>query len=173
MLSSFPEILTAQAKKKADTGKLSNCTFMLADAETVEFRADTFDLILCSSGMLYLQEIAWAIKSFHGWLKPGGRLCFNTPQVHFYHQFLQACTVLRSPVRVLVPYMQEPCVPATELFYTALEEVAGIKLADAAAPLANPDVIRATCLDAGFPRVAVSNFRPLSTNLADRLGIFI
>ena len=45
--------------------------------------------------------------------------------------------------------------PAAKAFYEILAELKNIKLADAAAPLANPALVRATCLDAGFKSVEV------------------
>ena len=74
-------IVRVQAQKKAATGNLSNLEFVLSDAETAEFPEGTFDRLLCSSGMLYLQHIGAAVHRFHSWLKPGGEVHFNTPQV--------------------------------------------------------------------------------------------
>lgn len=59
----------------------ANVDFLLADAEAVSFPEHSFDLILCSNGMAYLQDIPAAVKKFNSWLKPGGKLCFNNPQV--------------------------------------------------------------------------------------------
>lgn len=77
-----------QAREKAKSLQLSNCNFQLVDAEAADFQAESFDAVLCSSGMLYMQDIASAIRRFQAWLRPGGRLCFNTPQarMHSYEQ---------------------------------------------------------------------------------------
>lgn len=42
---------------------------------------ERYDTILCSSGMLYLQDVQAAIEKFSSWLEEDGMLCFNTPQV--------------------------------------------------------------------------------------------
>lgn len=56
--------------------------------------------------------------------------------------------------------LQEPCVPATSIFYRILQEKLGLDLADAAQPLANESVIREACYNAGFEHVQV-NFSEL------------
>lgn len=79
----IPNMITighVQAQMKAATSNLSNLGFLLLDAETAEFPEGTFDRLLCSSGMLYLQHIGAAVHRFHNWLKPAGELHFNTPQ---------------------------------------------------------------------------------------------
>ena len=73
--------LLTQAERKAKEHKLSNLTFQLRDAETAIFEESSFDSILCSSGLIYLQDHDAALRRFLQWLKPGGKLCFNTPQV--------------------------------------------------------------------------------------------
>lgn len=70
-----------QARRKAMELQLTNCTFLQADAESVEPQENSFDSVFCSSAMLYMQDISLALKRFHKWLKPGGCLYFNTPQV--------------------------------------------------------------------------------------------
>lgn len=52
---------------------------------------------------------------------------------------------------------QEPCVPATKVFYQVLSKVAGVDLADAAEPLGNPDLVRSVCRECGFFNVEVSH----------------
>lgn len=67
--------------------------FLLADAEAVSFPEHSFDLILCSNGMAYLQDIPAAVKKFHSWLKPGGKLCFNNPQVPCKYRADNLCSM--------------------------------------------------------------------------------
>ena len=72
-----------QARKKAAVLGLEkeSLRFLLADVESANFPESKFHLITCSSGMLYLQHHQQALESMLSWLKPGGNLCFNTPQV--------------------------------------------------------------------------------------------
>lgn len=69
-----------QARRKADQLGLSNVELLSGDVETVELEEATFDRILCSSALLYFQDLQGTLGRFCTWLKPGGRLCFNTPQ---------------------------------------------------------------------------------------------
>ena len=73
-----------QAKSLASAGGLSNITFLQQDAELAVFEPASFDAILCSSGMIYLQDHQRATQQFHLWLADGGSLHFNTPQVYCY-----------------------------------------------------------------------------------------
>jgi 2-polyprenyl-3-methyl-5-hydroxy-6-metoxy-1,4-benzoquinol methylase len=111
-----------------------------ADAENIIFEEESFDSILCSSAMIYLQHIDVALQRFLSWLKPGGKLCFNTPQVNLQYsatyyivqQHLHHCIVQPSLHIVTIMIMdfrlQEPCVPATAIFYSILAEKVGLQL---------------------------------------------
>ena len=72
-----------QAREKAAASGIEedHLQFVSADAESVTFPEESFHLITCSSGMLYIQNHEQALKRMLKWLKPGGKLCFNTPQV--------------------------------------------------------------------------------------------
>jgi SAM-dependent methyltransferase len=60
---------------------LHNVEWVLGDAEVIDFPERSFDVVTCSSAMLYLEDIPTAISRMRRWLRPGGRLVFNTPQV--------------------------------------------------------------------------------------------
>ena len=70
-----------QARRKAAGRSLTNISFHHGDAEKVELEAGSFDVITCSSAMIYLEDVPRALKRLCTWLRPGGRLVFNTPQV--------------------------------------------------------------------------------------------
>lgn len=57
---------------------------------------------------------------------------------------------------------QEPCVPATAVFYELVAQAFGIELADAAEPLATAEIVKRQCLLSGFKDVQVSLFCVLS-----------
>lgn len=56
-------------------------SFIEGDVEEQTFPDATFDTILCSASLPYLTDIQAAFKRWHRWLKPRGKLVFNTPQV--------------------------------------------------------------------------------------------
>ena len=68
-----------QAKTKARSAGLS-IDFIDHDIETASFPERSFDCILCSNGMAYLQHPQATLRKFLAWLATGGVLCFNNPQ---------------------------------------------------------------------------------------------
>jgi len=71
----------AQARQKARAQGLTNVTFEAGDADTLPLPPGGFDAALCSNGMLYFADVGAALRRIAGWLRPGGRLAFNTPVV--------------------------------------------------------------------------------------------
>ena len=55
--------------------------FENGDIEEASFDLHSFDFILCSSALIYLSDVEGALTEWHHWLKPGGKLVFNTPKV--------------------------------------------------------------------------------------------
>lgn len=53
-------------------------------------------------------------------------------------------------------FLQEPCVPATLIFYELVNQEFGLDLLDAASPLQDPATVKQRCLQAGFRDVQVS-----------------
>ncbi len=66
-----------QARQKvADLG-LANIEFAEADADEQEFSDSQFDVILCSSAIVYLTDIPQALRQWYNALKPGGFVAFS------------------------------------------------------------------------------------------------
>lgn len=59
---------------------VSNVDFQQADVEEMALDQRTLDVILCSSGLIYFDNVQALLTKWHSWLRPGGRLAFNTPQ---------------------------------------------------------------------------------------------
>ena len=66
-----------QAQKKIAALRLTNIEFQYADADEQEFQESQFDVILCSSAIVYLTDIPKALRRWHHALKPGGMLIFS------------------------------------------------------------------------------------------------
>lgn len=76
----FLGVYAEQAEERAGLAGVSmNC--LAQDVETASFPSNTFDRILCSNGMTYLQHPQAMLQKFHLWLRPGGKLAFNNPLV--------------------------------------------------------------------------------------------
>lgn len=61
-----------QARNKVKKLNLKNIEFQLADAETLNFTANSFDRIFCSSAFIWMSDLIAALRLWHNCLKPGG-----------------------------------------------------------------------------------------------------
>jgi ubiquinone/menaquinone biosynthesis C-methylase UbiE len=66
-----------RARYKAQELGLQNIEFQLADAESLDFSANTFDCIFCSSALIWMSDLHGALRHWHQLLKPGGKLGFH------------------------------------------------------------------------------------------------
>lgn len=66
-----------QARRKVEALGLSNIEFQLADAETLNFSANSFDRVLCSSALIWMADIPAALRLWYRFLKPGGLIGFH------------------------------------------------------------------------------------------------
>ena len=69
--------MLAVARTAVEAADVRNIELVHADAETLTFPAAGFDVVLCVSALPYLTDIPAALKAWHGYLKPGGRVAFN------------------------------------------------------------------------------------------------
>eukprot|EP00887_Chlorella_sp_A99_P000740 scaffold5.g740.t1 len=89
-----------QAEAKARRAGLRNVSFVAADVEGWQppelaqgspgglGERQRFDAILCSSALPFLQDARAALAAWRGWLRPGGRVVFNTPMNSFSQALL-------------------------------------------------------------------------------------
>ena len=68
-----PEMLAFGRERAAASG-LANVEFVEADAEQLAFAEASFDAVLSRAGLMFLPDVAGALKRLHALLKPGGRL---------------------------------------------------------------------------------------------------
>ena len=94
MSSSF-----VQAKTKARDAGLS-IDFIDNDIETASFPERSFDCILCSNGMAYLQHPQATLRKFFAWLATGGVLCFNNPKASAATNYLTEDVHMISSVEI-------------------------------------------------------------------------
>lgn len=69
-----------KAKAKLRNSACPNVSFLVEDVEHAKLPSNSFDAALSSSGMPYL-DTKIMFKKLHAWLKPGGLLIYNTPEV--------------------------------------------------------------------------------------------
>lgn len=66
--------MVAVARRRAAAQQVSNVTFKRMDAETLDLPDATFDVVLCSLGLMYVHDAQRAIREWRRVLKPGGRV---------------------------------------------------------------------------------------------------
>lgn len=67
------------ARASAQEGGIANVSFEVALFETLSDRAGRYDLVLCSSVLEYLPDLAAEIARLSALLRPGGRLILSLP----------------------------------------------------------------------------------------------
>lgn len=68
--------LVELAERRAQTGAIGNADFVIADAQTYEFAAGTFDLLLSQFGLMFFDDPVRAFTNIRSALRPGGRAVF-------------------------------------------------------------------------------------------------
>lgn len=62
-----------QAQSRAENKGIENICFKQMDAESLELPADSFDVVICSLGLMYFPHPQKALQEMYRVLKPGGR----------------------------------------------------------------------------------------------------
>lgn len=65
------------ARQRAVDRQLSNVTFARMDAETLDLPDATFDVVMCSLGLMYVPDPVRAVREWLRVLKPGGRVAIG------------------------------------------------------------------------------------------------
>ncbi|MBE9036419.1 class I SAM-dependent methyltransferase [aff. Roholtiella sp. LEGE 12411] len=73
----FSSGMLAQARHKIDELGLQNIELIEADAEYVNFNENSFDVILCSTAIVYFKDIPAALGKWYRFLKNGGVIGFS------------------------------------------------------------------------------------------------
>ncbi|MGB2691630.1 MAG: methyltransferase domain-containing protein [Thermodesulfobacteriota bacterium] len=63
------------ANKERDEAGLDNVKFVLGDAQTYDLPENYYDVVYSRFGVMFFQNIVYALKNAHKTLKPGGKLC--------------------------------------------------------------------------------------------------
>ncbi|MHC5825428.1 MAG: class I SAM-dependent methyltransferase, partial [Nostoc sp.] len=73
----FSSGMLAQAQHKIEELGLQNIELIEADAEYIDFNDESFDVILCSTAIVYFKDIPAALRKWYRFLKPGGVMGFS------------------------------------------------------------------------------------------------
>jgi len=63
------------ANRERDEAGLSNVRFVLGDAQTYELPENYYDVVYSRFGVMFFQNIVYALKNAHKTLKPEGKVC--------------------------------------------------------------------------------------------------
>ncbi|MBD2344891.1 class I SAM-dependent methyltransferase [Anabaena subtropica] len=73
----FSSGMLAQAQEKINKLGLQNIELIEADAEYIDFEDESFDVILCSTAIVYFRDIPAALSKWYRFLKKGGIVGFS------------------------------------------------------------------------------------------------
>jgi SAM-dependent methyltransferase len=63
------------ANRERDQAGLANVKFVLGDAQTYPLPENYYDVVYSRFGVMFFQNIVYALRNAHKTLKPGGKLC--------------------------------------------------------------------------------------------------
>jgi len=63
------------ANRERDEAGLANVKFVLGDAQTYPLPENYYDVVYSRFGVMFFQNVVYALRNAHKALKPGGRLC--------------------------------------------------------------------------------------------------
>ncbi|MBD2432689.1 MULTISPECIES: class I SAM-dependent methyltransferase [Fischerella] len=74
----FSSEMLKQAQQKIEELGLQNIELIEADAEYIDFKDESFDVILCSTAIVYFTDILAALRKWYRFLKQGGIVGFSS-----------------------------------------------------------------------------------------------
>lgn len=72
------EGMLGQLYKTMEKQGLTNINLHVMDAESLEFRKDYFDTVVCSFGLFFMSDMLAALKEWARVIKPGGNILFTS-----------------------------------------------------------------------------------------------
>jgi ubiquinone/menaquinone biosynthesis C-methylase UbiE len=67
-----------RAQHKIDLLGISNIELREGDAERLDFADDSFDAVICASGLFFLTDMLAALREWRRFVKPGGQVVFTS-----------------------------------------------------------------------------------------------
>lgn len=129
------------ATERARTADVHNAEFVVADAQTFEFGAGTFDIVISEFGLMFFDDPVRAFTNLRHALVSGGRIAFVTWQGLEANDWVM--TVGESVRR-----------------YVALPQLGGLAGGPGMFALQNPDEIRSLLDASGFVEIEIEPVSP-------------
>jgi ubiquinone/menaquinone biosynthesis C-methylase UbiE len=137
----FSEPLVELARRRAQGARIGNTEFVIADAQTYQFDAGTFDLVISQFGLMFFDDPVAAFTNIRRALRAGGRATFVSWQGLAANEWL---TLIADAVGQ----------------HVELPEFGGLSRGPGMFALAQPDDITALLGAAGFEQVACHSCTP-------------
>jgi ubiquinone/menaquinone biosynthesis C-methylase UbiE len=77
--------LIERARVKATIRRLDNTEFRVGDFERFNLASGMFDAVVCVFGLVFVPDMAGALRRMWGWVRPGGRLAVTTWGRRLFH----------------------------------------------------------------------------------------
>ncbi len=133
--------LVELARRRAHAARIENAEFVIADAQTHDFEAETFDLFISQFGLMFFDNPAQAFTNIRRSLRRGSRTAFVCWQHLHANEWL---TVIGEEVSR----------------HVALPEFGGQARGPGMFALSEPDEITMLLRGAGFDRVECNSYTP-------------
>jgi SAM-dependent methyltransferase len=133
--------LVELARRRAQAAGIGNAEFVIADAQSYDFTAATFDLLISQFGLMFFDDPVRAFTNIRGSLRVGGRAAFVSWQGLLANEWL---TLIGDAVSR----------------HVELPEFGGQDRGPGMFALSEPDEITALLAAAGFNRVECDSYTP-------------
>ena len=112
--------MLGQARSKITAAGLKNLELIEADAETITFEDESFDVIFCATAIVLLGNIPAAFRNWYRWLKTDGIIAFSCWSMTSF--FTPIIVKVCAKYGFELPNLHEP-LGSKEKCYTLLQEV--------------------------------------------------
>lgn len=158
----FAEQMVGIAAEKADAAGLANVELSVADMTKVDPSGiEPFDVVVCSLGLFFADDMPGLLRSLFGLLRPGGRIGVAVFGEHVFDPmrqvFVETVAELAPDVEVLQPWRRTEDVSV----FRGVFEAAGISDVDIVTdddrlPLRSPDDWWRIIMGSGFRRTVAA-----------------
>jgi len=175
----FAEQMVAIAREKAESAGLANVTLSVDDMTTLgRSRLEPFDVVVCSLGLFFAEDMPGLLRSLSGLLRPGGRLGVAVFGEYVFDPlrqvFVETVEEVAPGVEVLQPWRRTEDVDVFRGLFEAagIGEVA-IATDDDRLPLRSSDDWWRIVMGSGFRRTVAALDEPAVAEVRKRCDAYI
>lgn len=175
----YAEQMVAIAREKADAARLANVQLSVADMTTLDRSGvEPFDVVVCSLGLFFADDMPGLLRSLSGLLRPGGRIGVAVFGEHVFDPmrqvFVETVAELAPAVDVLQPWRRtEDLSVLRGVFEAAGIADVDIVTDDDRLPLRSPDDWWRIIMGSGFRRTVAALEDSTAAELRKRCDAYI